>query len=561
VSAQSIGVSRMQNAEANMTGLHPVQLGSAYIIRLVLLLLLLAGELFHFGITLLPYLNSTLHGWWWPIIWNGRPLAEAIIGGLLATTFLSWPTFRAAFTESLREVHSRSLNFWLGVHLLSLALVALWLVYGMQGGVFTAIGATFWFCAGLVFLSITAIAWSGAIAPRVFWSHWLAGSRGFFAMGGLIGFLARSVGYLAQMLWPPLCHYTFLAVVLMLHALSVHVFSDPSQALIGTDRFAVWIAPPCSGLEGIALISIFIGAYLWLYRTDYRFPVALILIPIGIATVWIFNAVRITVLILIGQWFSDVAVTGFHSIAGWVLFNLTAFGVVGASRHIRWIIQIDEAESVNDRFRAPNPVLPYLAPLLLTIGVGILTVSFGEGFDAAYPVRVLVAAFALWCYRDRIGTALIEFSWISAGIGAVSFLLWTILTPIDRSADNAIAEHLHSMPIAVLTGWIIFRVIGAVVTTPLAEELAFRGYLVRRLIATDFASVKFDSFTWGSFIVSSVAFGVLHQSWIAGVASGALFALAMYRRGRLSDAITAHATANALLAIYIIVGGYWSLWT
>ena len=34
--------------------------------------------------------------------------------------------------------------------------------------------------------------------------------------------------------------------------------------------------------------------------------------------------------------------------------------------------------------------------------------------------------------------------------------------------------------------WLIFRLVGSVVTVPVAEELAFRGYLTRRAIAADF---------------------------------------------------------------------------
>jgi CAAX prenyl protease-like protein len=112
-----------------------------------------------------------------------------------------------------------------------------------------------------------------------------------------------------------------------------------------------------------------------------------------------------------------------------------------------------------------------------------------------------------------------------------------------------------------MMAWLLFRVQGAVITVPLAEELAFRGYLLRKLVASDFESVPFDSFTWTSFIVSSIAFGALHQSWVAGILAGTLFALAMYRRGRLADAIAAHAIANALLTIYVISTGSWSLWT
>ncbi len=83
---------------------------------------------------------------------------------------------------------------------------------------------------------------------------------------------------------------------------------------------------------------------------------------------------------------------------------------------------------------------------------------------------------------------------------------------------------------------------------PLAEELAFRGFLTRRLIAADFQAVPEGRFTGMSFVVSSLLFGLLHQQrWLAGTVAGMAYALAYYRRGRLIDAVAAHATTNLLI--------------
>ena len=38
------------------------------------------------------------------------------------------------------------------------------------------------------------------------------------------------------------------------------------------------------------------------------------------------------------------------------------------------------------------------------------------------------------------------------------------------------------------------------------------------------------------------------------------FALALYRRGQIGDAVLAHVVANALIAISVLVLGNWSLW-
>ena len=107
----------------------------------------------------------------------------------------------------------------------------------------------------------------------------------------------------------------------------------------------------------------------------------------------------------------------------------------------------------------------------------------------------------------------------------------------------------------------MFRVLGSVITVPLAEELAFRGYLIRKLIAKDFENVPLVQFSWFSFMLTSVLFGLLHERWIAGTLAGMCYALALYRRGQIGDAVIAHMTTNALIAIFVLTQARWSLWS
>jgi CAAX prenyl protease-like protein len=120
---------------------------------------------------------------------------------------------------------------------------------------------------------------------------------------------------------------------------------------------------------------------------------------------------------------------------------------------------------------------------------------------------------------------------------------------------------LASLPGGWAAGWLAFRVVGAVLTVPLAEELAFRGYLARRLMAADFQDVPLGRFSWSSFLLSSALFGALHGAWLAGTLVGMLYAAALARRGFLMDAILAHAATNGLLAAYVLVTRDWSLWS
>ena len=62
-------------------------------------------------------------------------------------------------------------------------------------------------------------------------------------------------------------------------------------------------------------------------------------------------------------------------------------------------------------------------------------------------------------------------------------------------------------------------------------------------------------------VLSSLAFGLLHgERWIVGTVAGLLYAGVYLRRGRIGDAVIAHAVSNAVLAACVLLGGKWFLW-
>src|SRR4029077_2254166 len=83
----------------------------------------------------------------------------------------------------------------------------------------------------------------------------------------------------------------------------------------------------CSGLEGVGLMLVFCTAWLWYFRREYIFPRALSVLPIAVLVIFLLNALRIAALVFIGDaGYQGVASVGFHSQAGWIAFNLAAFG-------------------------------------------------------------------------------------------------------------------------------------------------------------------------------------------------------------------------------------------
>jgi len=80
------------------------------------------------------------------------------------------------------------------------------------------------------------------------------------------------------------------------------------------------------------------------------------------------------------------------------------------------------------------------------------------------------------------------------------------------------------------------------------------------LVARDFERVPLERLSWLAVLGSALAFGTLHQRIVAGTLAGIAYGLVARRRGSLADAVVAHATTNALLAVWVLCTGNWSLW-
>jgi CAAX prenyl protease-like protein len=147
-------------------------------------------------------------------------------------------------------------------------------------------------------------------------------------------------------------------------------------------------------------------------------------------------------------------------------------------------------------------------------------------------------------------------------LGALAFAIWIIAARgTDASATNVAASlGLADISMFGKAVWIVARVTGAILVVPIAEELAFRGYLIRKLVSPDFITVSPGHFTWFSFIGSSILFGALHGQWLTGILMGMTFAVAVYRRKSIADAVLAHGIANGLVAGYVLWTGEWLLW-
>ncbi len=413
-----------------------------------------------------------------------------------------------------------------------------------------------WVAAGLAAIPLAALAflplaaWIRMIRPTGFlWVYALATAIA-------VGF----AGDVVDLTWKPLWKLTFRLVQVLLGLFVSPVLVDPKTLIVRAPRFSVLITPQCAGFEGIGLILAFGMIWLILFRKEIRFPQALLLLPAGAVFIYLLNAIRITVLLLIGNAGAPrIALGGFHSQAGWIAFTVASLGFCFAARHVSWIA----VRPVNAEPAAgTNPTAAYLIPFLAILAAGMLATALSAGFEWLYCLRFFAAAAALWFYRDAYRTLCWRFSWRGPAAGAVLFLVWIAM---DRwsgvPAGRAMPTVLAAAPAGLRMAWIGFRALAAVVTVPIAEELAFRGFLLRRLRAADFEGVKWSAVSWTALAISSLLFGMLHgPRWPAGTLAGLLFGWLAMRQAKIGEAVAAHAAANALIALYVLAAGQWQLW-
>jgi len=477
-------------------------------------------------------------------------VVRAVLAGAVLTLFAAMRPARLAELLAVRS--GRVPRAWLALQLAGAALVlAPWAFLGdASGGGMLALGFISWAVGG----AAAAIGMLGCIAPLAAWARflWQGGAALGLALAGAL--VAPEIAALAQSAWgwSPVTDLTFAAVVGLLDALGAAPVSDPAIHLIGADGFRVRVGPQCSGVEGFALISAFTLGYLAVFRRELRFPAAWILLPLGLLLSWCFNVGRIALLILIGAHVSpDLAIGGFHSHAGWLMFSALAVGMLLVASALPGLGRDDPG------VRPPPPLLAdrnaaEILPFAAMMGTGLLLSTISEAPALLYPVKAAAMAVALWLFLPLYRRLAWRADPLSLALGAGVGVAW-VAAGLAADRGGPVAAELAALSGAGLALWSATRIAGTVLLVPLAEELFFRGYLMRRLGRGGWAMPLV------AVAISAGLFALLHERWLLALAAGLIYGALVLRSGRVTDAVQAHALSNAVIALAAAITGQWAL--
>ena len=181
-----------------------------------------------------------------------------------------------------------------------------------------------------------------------------------------------------------------------------------------------------------------------------------------------------------------------------------------------------------------------------------------------YPLQTVVCALLLLRFWRAYALSAPKQWGLGIAVGVAVFALWISPQAFFGYSPRTIGFNPEVFGSQFTLYWltIILRFARLVLVVPLVEEIFWRGFLLRYLIDEQFDRVPFGTFSWLSFAVVTLAFGLSHSmpDWPAALVTGALYNLVAYRTQNLSTCVITHAVTNLLLGAWIMQTKQWGFW-
>jgi CAAX prenyl protease-like protein len=212
-----------------------------------------------------------------------------------------------------------------------------------------------------------------------------------------------------------------------------------------------------------------------------------------------------------------------------------------------------------------SPVLVRVVPFAVFAALTMFQGRFGDASQYwVYTLKTIIGAWLLWLMRSHIKELKWAFSWEAAAAGVAVVVAWIGMDgyyPMlaERSGSfNPVRTYGNGSAMAM--AFIGVRILGSSLVVPPLEEIFYRSFIYRYLIKSEFLQVPLNRLDWRAFLLAGAIFGIGHNEWLPGILCAFVFQWIVLRRNRLGDAITAHATANFLLGIWIVARDAYYFW-
>jgi len=214
---------------------------------------------------------------------------------------------------------------------------------------------------------------------------------------------------------------------------------------------------------------------------------------------------------------------------------------------------------------AASPEFARFAPFLIFCAITTAGGTMGGDWRFwLYAAKVFVGAWLVWEMRPFVTEMRWAFSWEAVVVGVAIFVVWVGLNPyypmnqlLFKDTKESLWNPFERFGDGASIAWAlaVVRIFGMTVIVPPLEEVFYRSLFYRYLIKYDFMKVPLGYFDGVALTIVATTFGFMHFQWLAGIICAVAYQWLVIRKGRLGDAMTAHAITNFLLGVYVVWHG------
>lgn len=219
--------------------------------------------------------------------------------------------------------------------------------------------------------------------------------------------------------------------------------------------------------------------------------------------------------------------------------------------------------------------LAYILPMGMFLGFvwlganGWVKSHVQHAYPIAYAARVVVVAAllaVLWRHYTKVRW---NYWWLGLIVGVLGIFQWVGMQlwlqnhfELFRPSGDAFDPTKEFSSPGMYWAFIAVRFAGAAMVVPVMEELFWRDFLWRQILApNDFKLAQVGEWSPVPYFAVSIAFAAVHGNWwLTSIVWGLMVATLLVYTKSIGACMIAHATTNLLLGIYVLRTHDWSFW-
>lgn len=209
----------------------------------------------------------------------------------------------------------------------------------------------------------------------------------------------------------------------------------------------------------------------------------------------------------------------------------------------------------------------YLLPMGIFLALTWAGGKWQPFYTTSYVLKTLLAAAAIAVFWKRYTRIRWNGAWLGVAVGALGVVQWVgmekLLLKVNypHMSGEVFDPTKHFQNAGLMWTFIVIRWAGASLVVPFMEELFWRDYLWRSLLApSDFKLAEVGERSWMAVVVVSLAFATVHIQWATAIVWGLMIAWLLLRTRSLGACIIAHGVTNFLLGGYVLWTKDWYYW-